>query len=170
MIFSVKFFRMIIVSWFLFLIFCGKDDIQKVKFDQRNIVIGYQSYYYEDSVKIYSLKSDTGYYLDSLKMYILKNIEYVREDGENVRIFADSSYVFEKSIKYFGNVKVLFSDSMMLYTNSLHYNIEFDTLRTDDSIKIEKKNDKMLTKGFVCFDDFKKTVFPSPVLIYDEEN
>ncbi|MEO0237489.1 MAG: OstA-like protein [candidate division WOR-3 bacterium] len=161
---------MITVSFFLFLIFCSRENIEKVPIVQKDIVIDYKSDYYEDSVKIYSLKSDTGYYIDSLKMYVLKNIEYIREDGENVKIFADSSYVYEKSIEYFGNVKVLFSDSMVLYTRFLYYNIESDTLRTEDSIIIEKKSDKMLTKGFVCFDNFKKTIFLSPVLIYDEKN
>ncbi|MEO0288494.1 MAG: LPS export ABC transporter periplasmic protein LptC [candidate division WOR-3 bacterium] len=170
MISSVKYFRMITVSFFLFLIFCGREEVEKAQIYQKDIVIDYKSDYYEDDVKVYSLTSDTGYYIDSLKKYVLKNIEYTREDGENVKIFADSSYVYDKSIEYFGNVKILFSDSMVLYTKFLHYNIESDTLKTQDSIMIEKKNDRMLTKGFVCFDNFKKTVFLSPVLIYDEKD
>ncbi|MEJ5306814.1 MAG: hypothetical protein WHT27_00720 [candidate division WOR-3 bacterium] len=170
MISSVKYFRIITVSFFLLLTFCGKEDVQSIASDQKNIVIDFKTEYYENNLKVYSLISDTGYYIDSLKMYVLKNVEYTREDGENVKIFADSSYVYEKSIEYFGNVKVLFSDSMILLTKFLHYGIESDTLKTEDSIMIEKKNDKMLTKGFVCFDNFKKVVFLSPVLIYDEKN
>lgn len=169
MISSVKYFRIITVSFFLFLTFCGRENVRNMTMDQKDIVIDFKSDYYENNIKVYSLKSDTGYYIDSLKIYILKNIEFSREDGENVKIFADSSNVHEKSIEYFGNVKVLFSDSMILYTKFLYYGVESDTLRTEDSIMIEKKSDKMLTKGFICFDNFKKTVFLSPVLIYDEK-
>lgn len=169
MISSVKYFRIVTVSIFLFLLFCGRESIEKVEKIQEDVVTDFRSEYFQKDVKIYSLKSDTGYYIDSLKMYILKNVEYNREDGEKVTIFAESSSVFEKKIEYFKNVRVVFSDSMILYSNYLLYDIDTDTLRTDDSIIIEKKDDRMLTKGFICFDNFKKTVFLSPVLIYDEK-
>ncbi len=168
MISSVRYFRIVTVSIFFFLLFCGRENTEKIEKYQEDIVTGFKSEYFQKDEKIYSIKSDTGYYIDSMNMYILKNVEYDREDGEKVKIVAESSNVFEKRIEYFKNVRVIFSDSMVLYTNHLLYDINTDTLRTDDSIMIEKKDDRMLTKGFICFDNFKKTLFLSPVLIYDE--
>lgn len=171
MTFSVKFFRIMVFSLMLVFFSCKEKKSVENKFliDGMMVITRFYSEYYEGERKIYTLRADTGFYFDTTDTYKLKKVEYKREDGEDVLIYSDSSIVKKESIDYFGNVKIVFSDSMELYTDSIVYLIKKDSLKTDDSILMVKKNNKMLTCGMVCYDNFKRIIFNSPILIYDQE-
>ena len=123
---------------------------------------------YKEKELQFTLTADRGFSHDSTEDILLFNPVYRRAAGDSVVIEADSCLSGKDRIVYYGNVKVAFEDSMVLYTDSLAYFIETDSSMTEDSVLIEKNSNKMKSKGFAGSSGFKKIKFLDRVVLYDE--
>lgn len=172
MIFTTESGLISIVSMLL-IVFSGcshSDTVKQADFGYEKKIVNFVVTSHKNGIEDYALYAESAFVYDSSEDYRLHKVIYERRDGEKVKIFSDSSLIMNNSISYYSNIRIELEDSMQMFTDSLIYRTDIDTVSTDDSILIIKGNDRMMTKGFYGDKNFKKITFYNPVVFYGKGN
>ncbi|MDY6787101.1 MAG: hypothetical protein SVK54_03135 [candidate division WOR-3 bacterium] len=159
-------FGKISVISLLIILTAGCSRQENARAPAENMIAGVTIRSFKNDSADYTLDADTAYLSgDSLK--ILKNVMFKRRD---ITIISDSSFMSDSFISYMSDVKIYLEDSMNLFTDYIIYSIYNDSVKTEDSLLIQKDNDFMKTRGMDTDINFNSIEFRNPVIIYDKDN
>lgn len=158
--------RILIFSILLFAACAGPQTGNTPEYD--GLMFNMSMKAFRDGKPDYTIDAESVFtYADT--MTVMHNIHFMNAEGQSdVEITSDRAYKTDSCLTYKGNVTVFLEDSMILYTDSILYSLVTDSVMTEDSILIEKDENRMRTKGMLTDCDFNRIVFYNPVLIYDE--